>query len=90
MSQFFMKHCPICGRPLQIANKYKGLRVSCSHCCGPFVADSALNETENLVERATRLIDRVEMLLSSARRPTYGLESPITIHQPMLEEEVCC
>ncbi|HEY4759054.1 MAG TPA: hypothetical protein VIH42_00595 [Thermoguttaceae bacterium] len=90
MNQFFMKHCPICGRPLQIADKYKNSQVSCVHCRGSFVADSTLNETESLMERATRLLARVELLLNLAKRPMYDVGSQIDGPQPIPKGEVYC
>ena len=39
LTTIFYQECPTCGRSLRIPVKYFGRAMSCSHCCGEFVAD---------------------------------------------------
>ena len=44
----FLKHCPVCGRPLQVPVDSLGLQVICQHCGGRFLAAAESDAGERL------------------------------------------
>ena len=63
-SPYFVQHCPVCGRPLEIRVRYLGGRVACQHCRGWFMASDpalghapATEQQQGLLQRAERLIE---------------------------------
>lgn len=62
---FFLQHCPVCGRMLQVRVNLLGQRVYCQHCGGGFVA---LDEPMRPVagEAGSSAVDRVDELLERA------------------------
>jgi hypothetical protein len=65
---YFVQHCPVCGRCLQVRIELLGKTVSCQHCHGKFKAcDPALArlqpvpETEDLLDRANDLLSSVDL-----------------------------
>jgi len=68
---FFLQHCPVCGRMLQVRVNLIGQRVYCQHCGGGFVAmdeqmrpvagearPSAVDRVDELLERAALVLER--------------------------------
>jgi len=66
---FFLQHCPVCGRMLQVRVNLLGQRVYCQHCGGGFVAtdaqvDSARGrEPSPAVDRVDELLERAALVL---------------------------
>lgn len=61
---FFLQHCPVCGRILQVRVSLLGQRVYCQHCGGGFVAmDDRMLPAAGTV---TPTADKVEKLLERA------------------------
>ena len=62
---FFLQHCPVCGRMLQVRVNLLGQRVYCQHCGGGFVAmDEPIRPAPG--EAAPSAVDRVDELLERA------------------------
>jgi len=68
---FFLQHCPVCGRILQVRVNLLGQRVYCQHCGGGFVAmddrmlpaagpvsPAAVDKVDELLERAAVLLEQ--------------------------------
>ena len=61
---FFLQHCPVCGRMLQVRVNLLGQRVYCQHCGGGFVA---MDEQMRPAPGAASSVDgRVDELLERA------------------------
>lgn len=68
---YFVQHCPVCGRGLQVRLELLGKQVSCRHCGGAFVArDPAMGMREPNAG-AGDLVSRANDLLSSADNPKH-------------------
>ncbi len=61
---FFLQHCPVCGRMLQVRVNLLGQRVYCQHCGGGFVAMDEQMRPE--IGAAASVVDRVDELLERA------------------------
>jgi hypothetical protein len=62
---FFLQHCPVCGRILQVRVNLLGQRVYCQHCGGGFVAmDDRMLPTAGPV--SPKAVDKVDALLERA------------------------
>lgn len=59
----FMRHCPTCGRNLDIGVEQIGRMVMCSHCHAEFQATLVASLGDNDIEQS--LDQRIERLLSS-------------------------
>ncbi len=58
---YFVRPCPVCGRPLRILVEDEGKDVTCQHCRGRFTAsdsDASRDETEQRVQRVLARADR--------------------------------
>lgn len=68
---FFLQHCPVCGRVLQVRVNLLGQRVYCQHCGGGFVAmdermlpearqapRTAVDKVDELLERAASMLEQ--------------------------------
>ena len=62
----FVRSCPTCGRRIQIRGSLLGRVVACRHCNAEFIATAA-DELPGQVDDATRLMERVESMLSRAQ-----------------------
>lgn len=62
----FVRSCPTCGRRMQIRGSLLGRMVTCRHCNAEFVATSS-DEAPGQVDEATRLMERVESMLSQSQ-----------------------
>jgi len=62
----FTRSCPTCGRRIQIRGSLLGHVVACRHCNAEFVA-TATDEVPGQVDDATRLMQRVESMLSRSQ-----------------------
>jgi len=60
---FFLQHCPVCGRMLQVRVNLLGQRVYCQHCGGGFVA---MDEQMRPDTGSSSVVDRVDELLERA------------------------
>lgn len=62
---YFLQHCPVCGRLLQVRVNLLGQRVYCQHCGGGFVALD--EEMLPSISQASRTADdKVDELLERA------------------------
>lgn len=68
---YFLQHCPVCGRILQVRVNLLGKRVYCQHCGGGFVAmdermlpatsqtpRTAVDKVDELLERAAVMLEQ--------------------------------
>ncbi len=62
----FTRSCPTCGRRIQVRGSLLGRVVACRHCKAEFVATAA-DEMPGQVDDATRLMQRVESMLSRSQ-----------------------
>lgn len=62
---YFLQHCPVCGRMLQVRVSLLGQRVYCQHCGGGFVAMDAQMQSAPGAE-SPPATDRVDELLERA------------------------
>ena len=62
----FIRSCPTCGRRIQIRGSLLGRVVACGHCNAEFVASSS-DEMPGQVDEATRLMERVDSMLSQSQ-----------------------
>ncbi|MBN2021624.1 MAG: hypothetical protein JW809_02420 [Pirellulales bacterium] len=72
---YVMQECPVCGRPLEIADDLLRRRVACPHCGGSFVAREnaaarvgAFSLPRTLLHRADQLLRLSERRLHQARK----------------------
>lgn len=63
---FFLQHCPVCGRMLQVRVNLLGQRVYCQHCGGGFVAMDEQMRPKTGASVASSVGDRVDELLERA------------------------
>ena len=68
---FFLQHCPVCGRMLQVRVHLLGQRVYCQHCGGGFVAmdeqmQPAAGGPATVVDRVDELLERAALVLGQA------------------------
>jgi hypothetical protein len=62
---YFLQHCPVCGRMLQVRVSLLGQRVYCQHCGGGFVAlDERMSPA--LGDGSRPVDDKVDELLERA------------------------
>ena len=68
---FFLQHCPVCGRMLQVRVNLLGQRVYCQHCGGGFVAMGDqmrpdIGESSSAVDRVDELLERAALVLEQS------------------------
>ena len=68
---FFLQHCPVCGRMLQVRVNLLGQRVYCQHCGGGFVAMDeqmrpAAGATSSVDDRVDELLERAALVLEQS------------------------
>jgi hypothetical protein len=69
---FFLQHCPVCGRMLQVRVNLLGSRVYCQHCGGGFVAmDEQMRpdigaSSSSVVDRVDELLERAALVLEQS------------------------
>ncbi len=58
---FFERHCPTCGRPLQVRISLLGKSVRCPHCRAEFIATASDPESSD-----SAVLERAELLLGGS------------------------
>jgi hypothetical protein len=69
---YFLQHCPVCGRILQVRVHLLGKRVYCQHCGGGFVAmdermlPATSQAPQTAVAKVDELLERAAVMLEQA------------------------
>jgi len=61
---YYVRSCPVCGRPLRISLEHRGERVMCQHCRGQFVAGGSCEESRTTDRRIDEALTRADRFLA--------------------------
>lgn len=65
-TDYYVRSCPVCGRPLRISLEHDGRRVICQHCRGQFTAKDSRSESGNTNRRIDQALARADKFLAAA------------------------